>query len=148
MGIEGHRLEAYLRNAKSQVWHSLGSIGAFLRAKPDTTYVASEAQGSSASPHSEDSASEEIPVLHRLVIVYLMLPVVIWLVGWFEWWFGVPLALLVAVGVWQVLKPGQAKINRRTLLKFSAFCAAAYQRRAAAHCFWVGDGDRRWRCLR
>ena len=116
MGIEGHRLEAYLRNAKSQVWHSLGSIGAFLRAKPDTTYVASEAQGSSASPHSEDSASEEIPVLHRLVIVYLMLPVVIWLVGWFEWWFGVPLALLVAVGVWQVLKPGQAKINRRTLL--------------------------------
>ena len=116
MGIEGHRLEAHLRNAKSQVWHSIGSIGAFLRAKPDTTYVASEAQGSSASPHSGDSASEEIPVLHRLAILYLMLPVVIWLVGWFEWWFGVPLALLVAVGIWLVLKPGQAKINRRTLL--------------------------------
>ena len=40
----------------------------------------------------------------------------IWLVGWFEWWFGAPLALLVAVGVWQVLKPGKAKINQRALL--------------------------------
>ncbi len=94
---------------------SLGAIGAFLRAGPDTSLVASDPQGSIASPHS-DSASEEIPVLHRLAIIYLMLPVVVWLVGWFEWWFGVPLALLVAVGVWQVLKPGQAKINRRTLL--------------------------------
>ena len=95
---------------------SLGAIGAFLRAGPDTSLVASDPQGSIASPHSGDSASEEIPVLHRLAIIYLMLPVVIWLVGWFEWWFGVPLALLVAVGVWQVLKPGKAKINRRTLL--------------------------------
>ena len=94
---------------------SLGAIGAFLRAGSDTSLVASDPQGSIASPHS-DSASEEIPVLHRLAIIYLMLPVVVWLVGWFEWWFGVPLALLVAVGVWQVLKPGQAKINRRTLL--------------------------------
>ena len=98
----------------SLINRSLGAIGAFLRAGPDTSLVASDPQGSTASPHTGDSASEEIPVLHRLVIVYLMLPVVVWLVGWFEWWFGVPLALLVAVGVWQVLKPGQAKINRRT----------------------------------
>ena len=100
----------------SLINRSLGAIGAFLRAGPDTSLVASDPQGSTASPHSGKSASEEIPVLHRLAIIYLMLPVVIWLVGWFEWWFGVPLALLVAVGVWQVLKPGQAKINRRTLL--------------------------------
>ena len=95
---------------------SLGAIGAFLRAGPDTSLVASDPQGSTSSPFSGKSASEEIPVLHRLAIIYLMLPVVVWLVGWFEWWFGVPLALLVAVGVWQVLKPGQAKINRRTFL--------------------------------
>ena len=100
----------------SLINRSLGAIGAFLRAGADTSHVASEAQGSTASPRSGNSASEEIPVLHRLAIIYLMLPVVVWLVGWFEWWFGVPLALLVAVGVWQVLKPGQAKINRRTLL--------------------------------
>ena len=100
----------------SLINRSLGAIGAFLRAGPDTSHVASEAQGSTSSPHSGDSASEEIPVLHRLAIIYLTLPVVIWLVGWFEWWFGAPLALLVAVGVWQVLKPGKAKINRRALL--------------------------------
>ena len=63
-----------------------------------------------------DDTTDEIPIVHRLSIIFLMLPVVIWLVGWFEWWFGVPLALLVAVGIWLVLKPGQAKINRRTLL--------------------------------
>ena len=100
----------------SLINRSLGAIGAFLRAGPDTSLVASDPQGSTASPRSGNSASEEIPVLHRLAILYLMLPVVIWLVGWFEWWFGVPLALLVAVGVWQVLKPGKAKINRRALL--------------------------------
>ena len=100
----------------SLINRSLGAIGAFLRAGPDTSLVASDPQGSTASPHTGGSASEEIPVLHRLAIIYLMLPVVIWLVGWFEWWFGVPAAVLVAVGVWQVLKPGQAKINRRTFL--------------------------------
>ena len=37
-----------------------------------------------------DSGSDELPVLHRLAIAYLVLPLVIWLVGWFEWWFGFP----------------------------------------------------------
>ena len=92
----------------SLINRSLGAIGAFLRAGPDTSHVASEVQGSTASPHSGDSASEEIPVLHRLAIIYLMLPVLIWLVGWFEWWFGVPAAVLMALGLWQALRPARA----------------------------------------
>ena len=90
---------------------SLGAIGAFLRAGPDTSLVASDPQGSTSSPFSGKSASEEIPVLHRLVIVYLMLPVVIWLVGWFEWWFGIPAAVLMALGLWQALRSARTSLK-------------------------------------
>ena len=53
-------------------------------------------------------SADEIPVVHRLAIIYLMLPVVIWLVGWFEWWFGVPAAVLITLGLWQALRPARA----------------------------------------
>ena len=49
-----------------------------------------------------DDASE-LPLVHRLAIVYLMLPVVIWLAGWFEWWLGIPAALLLAAAFWHAL---------------------------------------------
>ena len=42
-------------------------------------------------------SADEIPVVHRLAIIYLMLPVVIWLVGWFEWWLGIPAAVLLVL---------------------------------------------------
>ena len=63
-------------------------------------------------------SADEIPVVHRLAIIYLMLPVVIWLVGWFEWWFGVPAAVLIALGLWQALRPARAS------LKWQAFSGA------------------------
>ena len=47
--------------------------------------------------------AREVPLLHRLAIIYLMLPVFIWLVGWFEWWLGVPAAVLLAAAFWQAL---------------------------------------------
>lgn len=33
--------------------------------------------------------------------MYLTVPVVVWLVGWFEWWVGVPLAVLLVIGLWK-----------------------------------------------
>ena len=63
-------------------------------------------------------SADEIPVVHRLAIIYLMLPVVIWLVGWFEWWFGVPAAVLMALGLWQALRPA------RSSLKWQVFSGA------------------------
>ena len=63
-------------------------------------------------------SANEIPVVHRLAIIYLMLPVVIWLVGWFEWWFGVPAAVLLALGLWQALRPA------RTSFKWQVFFGA------------------------
>ena len=33
-----------------------------------------------------------LPLAHRLAIAYLLLPVLAWLLGWFRWWVGWPLA--------------------------------------------------------
>ena len=60
-------------------------------------------------------SADEIPVVHRLAIIYLMLPVVIWLVGWFEWWLGVPAAVLLAIAFWQSIGPGRDSFSREAL---------------------------------
>ena len=51
-------------------------------------------------------AAEPLPLLHRCAILYLTVPALIWLVGWFEWWFGVPAALLVALALAPALRGG------------------------------------------
>ena len=56
----------------------------------------------------------ELSVPHRLAIIYLMLPVVIWLVGWHQWWLGVPATLLVTIALSSVLS-GSWKISFRPL---------------------------------
>ena len=44
-----------------------------------------------------------MPLPHRLAILYLMLPVCIWLAGWFEWWLGLPAVALLGAGLWPAL---------------------------------------------
>ena len=36
-----------------------------------------------------------LPLAHRLALAYLLLPVLAWLLGWFRWWIGGPLAALL-----------------------------------------------------
>ena len=56
-----------------------------------------------------------LPLLHRLAIAYLLLPVLVWLLGWLEWWFGIPLAALTAAGAWRLLGgPWRPTRPRRT----------------------------------
>ena len=62
------------------------------------------------------AAEPELPLLHRLAVVYLMLPVVVWLVGWFEWWLGLPAAALLVgalrrplSGPWRLRAPTPAE---------------------------------------
>ena len=45
-------------------------------------------------------ATPKLSALHRLTILYLMLPVLIWLLGWFHWWLGVPVAVLLGLALW------------------------------------------------
>lgn len=49
-------------------------------------------------------AAAKLPLPHRLALLYLAAPLCIWLVGWFEWWFGAPLAALLAVALFGVLR--------------------------------------------
>ena len=46
-----------------------------------------------------DKAGDDLPLLHRLAIIYLMVPLVTWLVTWFHWWFGVPVAVLIVLAL-------------------------------------------------
>ena len=59
--------------------------------------------------------ADGIPIVHRLAIIYLMLPVVIWLVGWHQWWLGVPAAVLLAIAFWQSIGTGRYSFSREAL---------------------------------
>ena len=51
----------------------------------------------------EAPMSDRLPLLHRLAILYLMLPVCIWLAGWFQWWLGLPAVALLSASLWPAL---------------------------------------------
>ena len=48
-------------------------------------------------------SADEIPVVHRLAIIYLMLPVLIWLLGWHQWWLGIPAVVLLVLAFREAL---------------------------------------------
>lgn len=57
-----------------------------------------------------------LPLVHRLVLLYLALPVAIWLVGWLEWWVGVPAVLALALALRDALRGSwRVSISRRDL---------------------------------
>ena len=41
------------------------------------------------------AGTRALSVPHRLALAYLLLPVAVWLLGWFKWWIGWPLAALL-----------------------------------------------------
>ncbi len=90
----------------------------------------------------KEKSAPELPVLHRLAIVYLMLPVVVWLVGWFEWWFGIPVAALLVCalrrplsGSWRPRAPSAAEVAAL------AVAAGVVMMTAAGGVFDVGRTD-------
>ncbi len=95
----------------SQSRRSIAANGQEFSASPGGSWIVAKTRAILRSPSSGDVTTEEIPLTHRLAIIYLTLPVVIWLVGWFEWWFGVPAAVLLAVGLWRALAPPSASFT-------------------------------------
>ncbi len=63
-------------------------------------------------------------MLHRLAVVYLMLPVVVWLVGWFEWWLGLPAAALL-VGALRRPLSGRWRLRAPTPAEAAVLAVAA-----------------------
>ena len=94
-----------------RVRRRIADLARFLHIDPSVFGSFGMEQRTVSSVAETDGTAETIPVLHRLAIIYLMLPVLILLVGWFEWWFGVPFAVLVALGLWQALGPARASLN-------------------------------------
>lgn len=70
----------------------------------------------SGSTGATQELTDRIPIVHRLAIIYVILPVVVWLIGWFEWWFGISAALLLTLALWPVLKPEREDLNWQTLV--------------------------------
>ena len=70
-------------------------------------------------------------MVHRLAIVYLLLPVAIWLVGWHQWWLGIPVSALLGLALWWVLS-GSWKVSPRLLTVLLLFIALAWVMATAA----------------
>ena len=78
--------------------------------------VVSSDEGAMRSGVVANNSAAELPVAHRLAIVYLMLPVMIWLVGWFHWWLGLPAVLLLALALRKALL-GSWRVSLRPVLR-------------------------------
>ena len=46
---------------------------------------------------------QTVSLVHRLSIIYLVLPLAIWLLGWFEWWFSLPVVTVLVAALWPFL---------------------------------------------
>ena len=85
-----------------------------------------------------DKAGDDLPLLHRLAIIYLMVPLIIWLVGWFNWWFGIPAAVLIILA----FRPALSRPTSTVIAPADDFRDPASRRRLDD----VDRGRRRVRC--
>lgn len=100
-----------MNQIKRSIVHSLN---AWSRIRASSITAASAREPEDESPANADS-SAQMATVHRLAIIYLMLPLLIWLVGWFEGWFGIPLAVLTLLGLWSALRPTQLSLHWQDL---------------------------------
>ena len=80
---------------------------------------------------SQGTVVPSLSVPNRLAILYLMTPLVVWLVGWFHWWFGIPAAALLALGLWQALS-GSWRVTPRFAIVVVLLVAAGWVMMTAA----------------
>ncbi len=101
-------LATVVDRVKPRAFHDLAGAGADDRIRAENRTSVRGGGGVIPSP--------ELPALHRLTILYLMLPLIIWLLGWFEWWFGVPAAALLVAGLWKAMSgPWRLALSSRVL---------------------------------
>ena len=81
-----------------------------------------------------------LPLSHRLSIVYLAVPVVVWLVGWFEWWIGLPVAGLLVAGLWGALS-GSWRISLTLPVLVSLLVALAWMLLTPISGLWAASMD-------
>ena len=91
-----------------------------------STMVVSGAPGAARSPRPDKPIPQAapLPMLHRLAVVYLMLPVLVWLVGWFDGWLGIPAAALL-VGALRRPLSGRWRLRAPTPAEAAVLAVAA-----------------------
>ena len=60
--------------------------------------------GPAARSTVREAEADSLPVVHRLAMLYLALPVSLWLLGWFKWWVGWPATGLLALALSPALR--------------------------------------------
>ena len=70
-------------------------------AGPTADCESSRVAGASPTQPDEVESQSSLPVPHRLAVVYLSSPLAVWLLGYFHWWFGVPLVAFLAASLWK-----------------------------------------------
>ena len=114
-----------------RVTRRIAALARFLHIDPRMSGGFGMEQRTVNSAVAADSGSEEIPVVHRLAIIYLMLPVVIWLVGWHQWWLGVPASVTIVLESWRALS-GSWKVSPRPLVLVLLLLAGGWVMATAA----------------
>ena len=66
--------------------------------------MADEHVGGRSAAAGLAGAEAALPLPHRLAIAYLTLPLLVWLLGWLEWWIGVPSAIALAWALQDALR--------------------------------------------
>ena len=66
----------------------------------------------------------ELPLIHRLALIYLALPLAVWLLGWLKWWVGAPATLALALALWGALRGSWRWSISRTRMGVALVAAA------------------------
>ena len=141
MGSERPRIAALLRGAVDKVWHGLAANRRNSLASADRSLKVSGERGGDGAVSGEAERSGAIPLVHRLAIIYLMLPLVIWLIGWHQWWLGIPVAVAIAVALGPSLAGPWRVSPRPILLILLAFAACWVMATAAGGVFDAHNSD-------
>lgn len=54
---------------------------------------------------------ERLPLIDQAALVYLAFPVLVFLVGWLNWWVGLPIAVLLVLALGSVIRPGRGALE-------------------------------------
>ena len=84
---------------------------------------------------------DHLPVLHRLALAYLMLPVFIYLLGWFHYWFSVPATALLMAGLWRAMAGSWRVTIRPVTIALLLLALGWVMLTAAGGVFDLDNGD-------